>query len=113
LTEERGFATYRGHAMSPEDRMRRDVILELMCNGRIDKARVEGDHLISFDETFALELSELEPMQTDGLVKLSTDRIELTAIGQVLMRNVAVPFDRYMRERKAKGATDTTFSKTL
>ena len=111
---ERGFATYRGHAMSPEDRMRRDIILELMCNGRVDKRRVEAEHGVDFDATFALELEELETPASDGLVELSSDLIKLTPIGQVLMRNVAVPFDRYLRERKARGESGkSTFSKTL
>lgn len=111
---ERGFATYRGHAMSPEDRMRRDIILELMCNGRVDKRRIEAEHGVDFDATFALELEELETPASDGLVELSSDLIKLTPIGQVLMRNVAVPFDRYLRERKARGESGkSTFSKTL
>ena len=111
---ERGFATYRGHAMSPEDRMRRDIILELMCNGRVDKRRVEAELGVDFDATFALELEELETPASDGLVELSSDLIKLTPIGQVLMRNVAVPFDRYLRERKARGESGkSTFSKTL
>jgi oxygen-independent coproporphyrinogen-3 oxidase len=100
--------------MSPEDRMRRDIILELMCNGRVDKRRVEAEHGVDFDATFALELEELETPASDGLVELSSDLIKLTPIGQVLMRNVAVPFDRYLRERKARGESGkSTFSKTL
>lgn len=111
---ERGFATYRGHAMGPEDRMRRDIILELMCNGRVDKRRIEAEHGVDFDATFALELEELKTPARDGLVELSSDLIKLTPVGQVLMRNVAVPFDRYLRERKARGESGkSTFSKTL
>lgn len=114
LTKDRGYAVYRGHSMSAEDKLRRDVILELMCNGRIHKQRIEAEHGVVFDETFAVELSELEPIAADGLVTLGSDLIELTDIGQVLMRNVAVPFDRYMRLRKARGeTTSNTFSKTL
>ena len=111
---ERGFATYRGHAMTPEDRLRRDIILELMCNGRVDKRRIETEHGIDFDATFALELGELQIPAEDGLVELSADEIKLTPVGQVLMRNVAVPFDRYLRQRKASGESgQSTFSKTL
>lgn len=114
LTESRGFATYRGHAMSAEDKLRRDVILELMCNGRVDKRRTEKEHGISFDETFALELGELRTAADDGLVELLPEELRLTPIGQVLMRNVAVPFDRYMRVRKERGESGgKTFSKTL
>lgn len=111
---ERGFATYRGHRMNDEDKLRRDVILELMCNGWLDLRSIEHRHGINFAETFALELSELEPLSADGLVTVSSDELRLTSIGQVLMRNVACVFDRYMRERKAKGQSGTgTFSKTL
>ncbi len=109
-----GYATYRGHSISAEDALRRDVILELMCNGRVDKRAIEARHGVAFDETFALELRELEAHAADGLVTLGVDELRLTEIGQVLMRNVAVPFDRYMRERKARGeTTGSTFSKTL
>ncbi|MEM9378481.1 MAG: oxygen-independent coproporphyrinogen III oxidase [Planctomycetota bacterium] len=111
---EHGYATFRGHEMTDEDRLRRDVILELMCNGRIDKRRVESEHGITFDDEFATELEELRAHAADGLVELRADELALTDVGQVLMRNVAVPFDRYMRERKARGETGrTTFSKTL
>jgi len=114
LTGERGYATYRGHQMTAEDRLRRDVILELMCNGRIDKRSVEAEHGIVFDDEFALELDELRTQQADGLVELRDEALVLTQIGQVLMRNVAVPFDRYMRERKDRGESSKgTFSKTL
>ena len=100
--------------MTPEDRLRRDIILELMCNGRVDKRRIEAEHGIDFDATFALELGELRVPVEDGLVELSAEQIKLTPVGQVLMRNVAVPFDRYLRERKARGETGkSTFSKTL
>lgn len=114
LAGERGFATYRGHDMSAEDKLRRDVILELMCNGRIDRRSIEERHGIDFGETFALELKELEPLSADGLVTISETELRLTAIGQILMRNVAAVFDRYMRERKASGQSGSgTFSKTL
>lgn len=114
MATEGGFATHRGHTMSAEDKLRRDVILELMCNGRIDKRSVEAHHGIVFDETFAFELNELKTPAADGLVELLPDELRLTGIGQVLMRNVAVAFDKYLRERKARGETGKqTFSKTL
>ena len=62
----------------------------------------------------ALALEELEPLVADGLLTVSSRELRLTAIGQILMRNVAAVFDRYMRERKARGQSGSgTFSKTL
>jgi len=109
-----GFGSYRGHTLSADDRLRRDVILGLMCNGVLEKAPIEAAHGIHFDETFALELSELVPLQDDGLVQLESGALRLTEIGQMFMRNVALPFDRYYRERQARGENgQNTFSKTL
>ncbi|MEL6712230.1 MAG: oxygen-independent coproporphyrinogen III oxidase [Planctomycetota bacterium] len=111
---ERGFATMRGHTLSAEDLLRRDVILELMCNGRLDRTRVEAEHGVDFGATFALELEELAPLAADGLVELRPDALVLTPVGQVLMRNVAAVFDRHLRERRARGESGgQTFSKTL
>ncbi|MCP3914836.1 MAG: oxygen-independent coproporphyrinogen III oxidase [bacterium] len=112
--DEHGFASIRGHEMSVDDRLRRDVILSLMCNGLIDKRAIGGTYGLDFDATFAGELGELAPMVADGLVELDADVVRLTAMGQLFMRNVALPFDRYFRLRAERGETGRgTFSKTL
>jgi oxygen-independent coproporphyrinogen-3 oxidase len=111
---ENGFATHRGHELSADDALRRDVILGLMCNGILRKADIEGRHGIDFDATFAEELAELAPLAEDGLVALDADALRLSPLGQMFMRNVALPFDRYFKARKARGETGkSTFSKTL
>jgi oxygen-independent coproporphyrinogen-3 oxidase len=110
----RGYATYRGHVLSPEDALRRDVIVGLMCNGILSKREIETRHGIVFDETFATELAALRPLESDGLLRLESDAIRLTDLGQVFMRNAALPFDRYFAARAARGGdTGQTFSKTL
>ena len=109
-----GHAVHRGHELGADDRLRRDVILGLMCNGVLRKRSIESAHGISFDEVFARELGELAELEDDGLVVLERDAIRLTALGQVFLRNVALPFDRYFRERRAKGQDGKpTFSRTL
>ena len=114
LVHERGFATARGHTLSAEDQLRRDVIVGLMCNGVLKKRDIEERHGVRFDETFASELVALKPLEDDGLVRLEPDALRLTPLGQMFMRNVALPFDRYFAARKARGeASSSTFSKTL
>jgi oxygen-independent coproporphyrinogen-3 oxidase len=78
LVAERGFATYRGHTLSREDSLRRDVIVGLMCNGVLMKSDVESKHGVDFDSTFARELEALKPLEQDGLVKLDRDALRLT-----------------------------------
>lgn len=49
-----------------------------------------------FREHFGVELSRLQGMASDGLVELYPERVELTATGRFLMRNVAMVFDEYL-----------------
>jgi len=111
--QERGHAAARGHELSADDRLRRDVILSLMCNGEVRKSAIESAHGLRFDETFARELLELAPLEQDGLVALRPDRIEVSQLGQLFLRNVALPFDRYFARRKQDGDARPAFSKTL
>ena len=98
--------------------------VQLLLDDREDRERVRGE-LPSLaarscsgealrDEHFADQLQTLLPMQDDGLVKLHPESIELTDLGQMFMRNVAVPFDSYFAARQKEGKTgEGTFSKTL
>lgn len=111
---EHGFAAYRGHALTAEDRLRREVILGLMCNLVLDTAAVGARHGIDFARHFARELGELAPLEADGLVEVTPTAIRVTPLGQLFLRNVALPFDAYYRARQMKGGDgQRTFSKTL
>ncbi|HEY3571156.1 MAG TPA: oxygen-independent coproporphyrinogen III oxidase [Thermoanaerobaculia bacterium] len=105
--QEGRFATCRGLDMTPEDHLRRDVILRLMCDFRLDKREVERRYGIDFDNHFAADLPKLAPMIDDGLVEATPDRIEVTPLGRLLVRNIAMSFDAYL------GANTTRFSRTV
>lgn len=112
--DESGHGAKRGHVLTAEDRLRRDLILSLMCNGRVDKRWLEGEHDLEFDAHFADELAALAPLEEDGLVVRGTDELRLTDMGQLFMRNVALPFDTYYQARRRRGERgEGTFSKTL
>jgi oxygen-independent coproporphyrinogen-3 oxidase len=106
-----GLATCRGLVLSADDVLRREVIVRLMCDFRLDKATVEERFGIDFDATFGRELAELAPLADDGLVTLAPDRVEVTARGRLLVRNVAMAFDAY-RARPAAGGRPA-FSRTI
>lgn len=109
-----GSAVFRGHELSPEDHLRRDVILSLMCNGEVDKQSIHESHGVDFDAHFADELQRLAPLEEDDLVERGADAIRLTSLGQLFMRNVAVEFDTYYANRRKRGEDGKrTFSKTL
>jgi oxygen-independent coproporphyrinogen III oxidase len=107
----RGIATMRGYRLSDDDLLRRAVIGRLLCHTVIPKREVERDFSIFFDEYFAPELAQLANSRDEGLVTLERDEIRVTALGRIFIRNVAMIFDRYLREQQMD--QKPLFSKTL
>lgn len=108
---ERGLATMRGYRLNYDDLLRREVITRLLCHTVVRKREIENTFQIRFDEYFHGELAELCAMRDDGLVLLSDDEIRVTPLGRIFIRNLAMPFDRYLREQKMDSRP--LFSKTL
>jgi oxygen-independent coproporphyrinogen-3 oxidase len=108
------FPIERGYALSEDDERRRYVITEIMCNARVSTEAVERRFGVAFDATFAEEMAELKApggLVEDGLVELSPGWIRLTPLGRRFVRNVAMVFDRHLRESKK---TDRpVFSRTV
>ncbi len=98
----------RGVRISRDDMVRRDVIQEIMCNGTVDMAAVEGRNGIRFESYFADELRRLGALQADGLVDVGERRITLTPAGRLLMRSVAMTFDAYLGGDAASGRGSRT-----
>jgi oxygen-independent coproporphyrinogen III oxidase len=97
----------RGVALNDDDRLRGDVIQQLICNNRLDTVRLEADHGIRFADYFADELDGLAGMQADGLVTVEPQQLVVTARGRLLIRNICKVFDRYRSE------TELQFSKMI
>jgi len=93
---------FRGWQLSADDVLRRDVIQELMCGFATSFQRIEQRHDIAFDDYFATELEALKPLADDGLIELGPDAIAVTARGRLLVRTVAMVFDRHLREQRER-----------
>jgi len=72
------------------------VIAQLMCQGTIDVAAIEAQYGVDFGGYFADELQQLEVLAADGLVRLAPQAITATPAGRLLLRNIAMCFDRYL-----------------
>jgi oxygen-independent coproporphyrinogen-3 oxidase len=99
---------FRGIELSADDRLRRDVITQLICNLRVSAAAVESRHGIRFSDYFAPELEALGRMHDDGLLKVDADGVEVLPSGRLLIRNICMVFDAYLRE-----STGQRFSKVI
>jgi oxygen-independent coproporphyrinogen-3 oxidase len=82
--------------MSRDDVVRADVIQRIMCNGDVPMREIERRHGIAFGEYFEEALEALQPMEDDGLVQVDDDRIRVSALGRLLLRNIAMCFDAYL-----------------
>ncbi|MFC0268122.1 oxygen-independent coproporphyrinogen III oxidase [Kushneria aurantia] len=90
----------RGYRLNDDDRLRREVIMTLMCHGHIDMARVEARHGIDFEDYFAEALAQLGGHVADGLVTLEAHRVVVKPRGRLMMRSLAMAFDAYLGPRQ-------------
>jgi oxygen-independent coproporphyrinogen-3 oxidase len=86
----------RGVALSAEDRLRRDVIVQLMCRLEVDLETVCRQHGVAC-QVFTIERRSLEGMAEDGLVELDGAAIRVTEAGRPFVRAVAARFDAYLQ----------------
>jgi len=93
-------AVFRGVSLTNEDILRREVINQLICNFVLRMPLIEKQFGITFREHFSQELEELNPMQEDGLLELTDDTITVTPVGKLLIRNICMVFDAYLRAQK-------------
>jgi oxygen-independent coproporphyrinogen-3 oxidase len=91
----------RGVELDADDLIRRDVIQKLMCNFELDFAEASREYAIDFEQYFAPDLAALKPLEVDGLVELDDKSVKVTPRGRLLVRTVAMQFDKYLREASA------------
>ena len=99
LVDERGDALWRGLALTRDDCIRRDVIKALICNFRLDFSAVEQQWQLTFADYFAEDLRLLAPLAKDGLVDIDDNGIQVTPKGRLLIRNICMCFDVYLRQK--------------
>ncbi|HEX9049781.1 MAG TPA: oxygen-independent coproporphyrinogen III oxidase [Anaeromyxobacter sp.] len=100
----------RGAAMSDDDVMRRFVINRVMCLLRLDLSEVEERFGKAARAAIEADLKAgVKELEDDGLVVFDGTLLRVTPLGQLLVRNVAMLFDAYLK----KGATRAQFSRTV
>jgi len=111
LTGEGLLPVTRGYLMKREDKLRRHIIMSLICALRLDIEECEVEFGICFNEHFAGALDSLRRAEADGLLKISRDSLTVTEIGRPFLRNICMPFDAYLADQATSGST--RFSATI
>jgi oxygen-independent coproporphyrinogen-3 oxidase len=89
--------TARGLVRDRDDEIRRRLLHDLLCHGRVDA--VEMATLgIELAEYFASDLERLAPLAEAGLVRVSRAGIDVLPAGRLAGRPLAECFDRRRRE---------------
>ncbi len=100
----------RGVVLNEDDQIRQYVIMELMSNFKLDIKRFEELYNVNFKEYFADAIEALSPFVEEDLLVLNEQNIECSQTGTLLIRNICMPFDAYMKKHVA---SKKSFSKTV
>jgi oxygen-independent coproporphyrinogen-3 oxidase len=99
----------KGYRLNQDDHIRREVITRLMCDFELSFKQVDERFDINFKEYFASGLNNLNEMEKDNLLVLSSDGIKINDMGRLLIRNIAMNFDGYIERKEDKAK----YSKTV
>jgi len=100
----------RGASMSADDVMRRFAINRVMCLLRLDLREIAEKFGPPARAALEADLKlGLEELKADGLVTFDGDVLRVTTLGQLLVRNVAMLFDAYLKRADGK----RQFSRTV
>jgi oxygen-independent coproporphyrinogen III oxidase len=94
----------KGITLHREDKIRRAVIMELMCQFRISQVEFTRKYALDFELDFAQyfveEHFQLRCLEADGLLNILPDGLEVTPAGRLLIRNIAAVFDTYLQQHQ-------------
>jgi oxygen-independent coproporphyrinogen III oxidase len=100
----------RGAAMTTDDVLRRFTINRVMCLLRLDLREIAEKFGPQARAEIEANLgSGVKELQDDGLVTFDGEVLKVTPLGQLLVRNVAMLFDAYLKKADGK----KQFSRTL
>lgn len=87
--------TVKGYALTPDDRLRADLIERIMCDFAVDVGQVCRAHGRN-PKAFLATLTRLPTLAIDGLVRWDGDLLVIPAEARIFVRNVAAAFDGHL-----------------
>ena len=96
---EQRHALWKGVALDNDDLLRREVIKQLICNFKLDKTAIESGFEVNFNQYFKEDLGLLQTFIDDQLVEVDDSEIRVTLRGRLLIRNICMCFDKYLRAK--------------
>jgi oxygen-independent coproporphyrinogen-3 oxidase len=97
--DELGHAQWRGVSLNQDDLIRREVIKKLICNFALDIKEIEQQFALTFKDYFSEDIKLLQCFIDDQMVFITPEKITVTPKGHLLIRNICMCFDIYLRNK--------------
>jgi oxygen-independent coproporphyrinogen-3 oxidase len=92
----------KGVMLTDDDVLRRTVIMRLMCDMALSFESLSEETGVNLSEYLAGEIEALDPLEQDGLLERTWEGFDVTPAGRLLVRNIAMTFDPYLVESRAR-----------
>ncbi|MDR0666024.1 MAG: oxygen-independent coproporphyrinogen III oxidase [Campylobacteraceae bacterium] len=98
----------RGLTLNKDDMLRKAVIMEMMSNFKLNIKNIQKRFNIDFFDYFKDDIKELQIFIDEGLITLEKESLCVSDTGTLLIRNICMPFDAYLKKAQLR-----RFSKTV
>lgn len=88
----------RGMLLDKDDILRRDIIIQIMCQFELNFNIIDNKYNILSKDYFAREIMELSELVKLGLVEMRESSFVVSNKGRFLIRNIAKVFDKYLNK---------------
>jgi oxygen-independent coproporphyrinogen-3 oxidase len=94
--------------VTEDDKIRREVIMQIMCNLELNFQDLSRKLGLDFASYFEAELDSLDDLEVDELLRRTAAGVQVTELGRLFIRNIAMRFDAYLPQ-----LNEQRFSKTI
>ena len=99
----------RGHELTEDDKLRRQVITHLICNLELPYDLTIAEFGKRVDEALPQSIERLRPYEADGFLRFDEKGLTVTPLGRFFIRNLCMELDFYLEGQREK----PLFSKTV
>ena len=86
------------HLMSPDDKIREEVIQSLRTYFYLDVVQIEKKYSINFFEYFKNNIEKLKIYETENMINISEKKLEIVNLGCDFANLIASNFDEYIED---------------
>lgn len=107
LIDNYGVATVKGHHLSEDDKIRKQVIMNILCQGKINMEELKSEHKNKIDDIEKKSKLVISEFENIGFIEVTDQGWQTTKLGNIFGRIIASSYDAYF------DTGEHLFSKTI